>query len=364
MKRRQSTLRLVSVAIAVAAVAAACGSDNSSSGSSATTAASSGAATTAASGAATTGGSTAGKNYKWVMVTDQAGLGDKGFNDLAYAGIQKAASDFGGTAKAIESAEQAQYVPNLQQSVSDKSSLTVGVGFLITDAMSQVAAQSPNAAFVLIDSVAADKAGNPLPNVRSVTFKEQEAGYLAGIIAGKTTKTNKLGFVGGQEIPPVVRFLAGFKAGLASVNPAATMQTAYVGNFTDPAKAKELASNYFDTGSDIVFEVAGLGGTGAYEAAKAKGKGYWVIGTDTCKDQLAPDNYLTSATKDVSGQVYEAAKEVAAGSFKGGSVNEGLADNAVGVCDKTFGSLPQDVQDAVNKAKTAIKSGSITVPEK
>jgi basic membrane protein A len=361
-------IRLVAGLMAAGTVAAACGSSAKTSSSN-TTAASAKASTTAAATTGTTaaggGGTTAaGKDYKWMMVTDQAGLGDKGFNDLAYAGIQKAAQQLGGTAKAIESSEQAQYVPNLQQTVSDKAALTVGVGFLITDAMSQVASANPNAKFVLIDAVAADKAGTPLTNVRSVTFKEQEGAYLVGIIAGMTTKTNKIGFVGGLEIPPVVRFLTGFKAGLASVNPSATVQTAYVGNFQDPAKGKELATNYFDTGSDIVFEVAGLGGTGAYEAAKAKGKGFWVIGTDTCKDQLAPDNYLTSATKDVGGEVFKAAQQVANGNFQGGAVNEGMAQNAVGVCDKTFGSLPANIQAAVNKARDDIKSGKVTVPEK
>lgn len=305
-----------------------------------------------------------GADRAWNMVTDQAGLGDKGFNDLAYAGLQKAASEFGGKAKAIESSEQAQYVPNLQQSVDSGATMTVGVGFLITDAMVEVATKNPDAKFVLIDAVAADKAGTPLSNVASVTFKENEGAYLAGIIAGKTTKTNKVGFVGGLEIPPVVRFLKGFEAGMKSVNPAATMQVAYVGNFADAAKAKELSKGYYDGGADIVFEVAGLGGLGAYEEAKSRGPGFWVIGTDTCKDQLAPDNYLTSATKDVSGAVFSEAKAITEGSFKGGALTLGLAEDGVGVCETTFSKLPQGVQDAVTKAKVDIKAGTVIVPDK
>jgi basic membrane protein A len=296
------------------------------------------------------------------MVTDQAGLGDQGFNDLADAGIKQAASEIGGTAQAIESTEQAQYVPNLTQAVDDGASMTVGVGFLITDAMVEVATANPKAKFVMIDAVAADSAGTPLTNVASVTFKENEGAYLAGIIAGKTTKSNKVGFVGGLEIPPVVRFLKGFEAGMKSVNPSATLDTAYVGGFDDPAKTKELAAGYYDAGADIVFEVAGAGGLGAYEEAKGRGPGHWVIGTDTCKDQLAPANFLTSATKDVSGAVVKEAHAVADGTFKGGSVSLGLADNAVGVCQKTFPSLPADVQSAVNDASKAIAGGSITVP--
>jgi basic membrane protein A len=338
---------LAGLLIALALLAAACGSSSKSDSAGAT-------ATTAAGG----------KNYKWVMVTDQAGLGDQGFNDLAYAGIQKSAKDLGGTGKALESSEQAQYVPNIQQAVSDGASLVVGVGFLITDALVEVANASPDAHFVSIDNVAADKAGTPLANVASVTFKENEGAYLAGIIAGKTTKTNKIGFAGGLEIPPVVRFLKGFEAGVKSVNPSATINVAYAGGFGDAAKVKAMAAGYYDGGADIVFEVAGAGGLGAYEEAKSRGAGHWVIGTDTCKDALAPDNFLTSATKDVSGAVERQAKAVADGSFKGGVQNLGLAEDSVGVCQKTFGSLSKDIQALVTKATADIKSGAITVPAK
>ncbi|MFT3852637.1 MAG: BMP family ABC transporter substrate-binding protein [Ilumatobacteraceae bacterium] len=332
---------------------AACGSDAKST---TTTAA---AATTAASTPASTPG---GGKYSWVMVTDQAGLGDQGFNDLAKAGIDQAASEIGGTSQAIESSEQAQYVPNLTQAVEDGASMTVGVGFLITDAMVEVATAKPDAKFVLIDATAADASGTPLTNVASVTFKENEGAYLAGVIAGKTTKKNKIGFVGGLEIPPVVRFLKGFEAGVKSVNPAATVDVAYVGGFDDPAKTKTLAAGYYDAGADIVFEVAGAGGLGAYEEAKTRGPGFWVVGTDTCKDQLAPDNFLTSATKDVTGAVVREAHAVADGTFKGGSISLGLSDDAVGVCQKTFGSLPSDVQTAVQDAEKQVLSGAVTVP--
>ena len=359
--------------------AAACGSDKAATttAAAATTTASAAATSAASSGAipgsttATAGASTAvstgataagGKAFSWTMVTDQAGLGDKGFNDLAYAGLNKAAADLGGKAHAIESSEQAQYVPNLQQAVDDGATMTVGIGFLLTDALVQVATEKPNAKFVSIDSDVLGPDKKPIPNVASVTFKENEGAYLAGIIAGKTTKTNKIGFVGGLEIPPVVRFLKGFQAGVASVNPAATVSIAYVGGFTDPVKTKSLASADYDAGADIVFEVAGGGGLGAYEEAKARGKGFWVIGTDTCKEALAPDNFLTSATKDVSGAVYTEAKAVADGTFKGGLISLGLKDGGVGVCQDNFASLQADVQAAVKTATTAVSNGSITVP--
>ena len=303
--------------------------------------------------------------FRWVMVTDQAGLGDEGFNDLAWAGITQAATELGGSGDVIESSEQAQYVPNLQQSVDAGANLTVGVGFLITDAIEEVAEANPDSNFVLIDAVA-DSArgfdpGEPLPNVQSVLYAEHEAAYLAGIIAGMTTRADKLAYVGGIEIPPTVRFLSGFQQGVASVNSAAEVTVSWVGAFDDPTTGRELTSAAYDDGADIVFEVAGLSGLGAYEEAKDRGAGHWVLGTDTCKDQLAPDNYLTSATKDVAGSVFRAAQQVANGTFAGGVAVLDLKGGYVGVCEKTFGSLPAEIQDAVNAAVEGIKSGSITV---
>lgn len=303
-----------------------------------------------------------GESTSWTMVTDQAGLGDKGFNDLAYAGLEAAAADLGGEAVVIESSEQAQYVPNLEQAVADGSSLTVGVGFLITDAIAEVAQAHEDSSFLLIDAVAADADGEPLPNVASVTFKEHEAAYLAGIIAASTTEADTIGFVGGQEIPPVVRFLKGFEAGVASVDPGITVQVSYVGAFDDSQKAKELAAGFYDGGADLVFEVAGLGGLGVFEEAESRGEGFWVVGTDTCKQDLAPDNFLTSATKDVAGVVERTAAAVDDGSFEGGAITEGLAEDAVGVCEDTFGDLPQEVQDAVDAARDEIASGALEVP--
>jgi basic membrane protein A len=345
--------RLLALLLALALLGAACGDD---SGDDTTDPGDD--STADSTDDSTTGDASA--DYLWVMVTDQAGLGDQGFNDLAFAGLSQAATDLGGEAQVIESNEQAQYVPNLQQAVDSGANMIVGVGFLISDAVSEAAIANPDANFLLIDAVAADADGNPLPNVRSVTFKEHEGAYLAGVMAGLTTEANQIGFVGGIEIPPVVRFLSGFTQGLASVNADATINTAYVGAFDDPAKAKELTAAFFDGGADIVFEVAGAGGQGAYQEAVERGEGL-VIGTDTCKNQLAPDNYLTSATKDVSGAVFSTADSIAAGSFEGGVANLGLEGGFVGVCEATFGDLSQDIQDAVNTARDAIASGEIVV---
>jgi basic membrane protein A len=336
------------VALTVAVVlgaAAACGGSSSSSSSSSSTASAS-----------------AGGHYLWSMVTDQAGLGDKGFNDLAKKGVDDSAAKLGGRAQVIQSSEQAQYVPNLQQSVSNGATVTTGVGFLITDSISQVAQDSPDAKFVLIDSTATNDAGKPLTNVASVNFRANEASFLAGIIAGRTTKTRRIGVVGGIDSDVVTNWISGFQAGLRQVDPSIRLDRAFLGNFTDSAKAKELATGFYDAGADIVFEVAGAGALGVYAAAKTAGAGHWVVSTDTCKESLAPDNFLTSATKDVAGAITRENTAATNGTFKGGEISLGLTDNAVGVCQDNYSTLSADIRGTVESAEKAIRGGALKVP--
>lgn len=308
------------------------------------------------------GGSTGAPDRTWTMVTDQAGLGDQGFNDLAKKGIDESASTLGGKAQVIQSDDQAQYVANLTQAVSGGATVTTAVGSLLTDAVAEVAESNPDAKITLIDSVATGEDGQPLSNVAGVTFREQEGSFLAGVVAGLTTKSNKVGFIGGMEVPAVVRFHSGFAAGVKSVNPSATVSLAYVGSFTDSAKGKSLAQGMYDSGVDIVMESAGGGGLGVYEAAKAEGAAKKVIGVDACKIQLAPDNVLTSVVKDVAGAVLKENQAAADGTFKGGEINLGLKDDAVGLCQDNYGALPADVRAKVDAAKTAISAGSLTPP--
>ena len=304
----------------------------------------------------------AGDEYLWTMVTDQAGLGDKGFNDLAKLGLDQSVDSLGGKTQVIQSSDQAQYVTNLQQSVTGGATVTTGVGFLLIDAMVEVATANPDSFFTLIDAVATDEGGDPLPNVASVTYKEQEASFLAGIVAGMSTTTDNIGFIGGMEIPSVLRFYSGFAAGVESVNPAATVTAAYVGSFADSAKAKELALGFYDQGSDIVMDVAGGGGLGIFDAAKGLGEDHWVISTDTCKVDLAPDNFLTSAVKDVAGSVLRANTSAAEGTFEGGAIELGLADGGVGLCPDNLDTIDAAILEKVDAATAAILDGTILPP--
>ncbi|GAA1705623.1 BMP family ABC transporter substrate-binding protein [Microbacterium sediminicola] len=301
-------------------------------------------------------------DYVWTMVTDQAGLGDQGFNDLAKLGIDMSAEELGGEAQVLQSSDQSQYVTNLQQAIQTGSTVTTGVGYLLADAMVEVAQANPDSLFTLIDSEALDADGNPLDNVAGVIYKEQEASFLAGIVAGMTTETDTIGFVGGMEIPAVLRFYSGFVAGVESVNPDATVTAAYVGSFGDSAKGKELALGFYDQGADIVMEVAGGSGIGVFDAASELGTGNWVVSTDTCKIDLAPENFLTSAVKDVAGTVLRENTAAVEGTFVGGTVQLGLADGGVGLCQDNIDDLSADIVSVVDEATTAIIDGSLVPP--
>ncbi len=288
------------------------------------------------------------------MVTDTAGLGDQNFNDLAKRGLDRAAEELGVQTNVIESRDASNYIPNLTQG-AEQSDLTVGVGFLLTEAITEVANQYPDDKFLLIDSV------SEAPNVESVTFREQEGAFLSGVLAARMTKTNKLGVIGGIKIPPVVRYVVGFEAGAKSINPDVEVVVAYADNFDDPALGKELTLAQYNQGVDIAFPVAGKTGIGSFEAAKEKGEGFWVIAADADQSQLGAEHQLAVSEKGVDTAVFLAAQQVVDGSFEGGAVSLGLAEEGVGLGNPNA-AVPQEVLDVAAAYEQAIIDGVITVP--
>jgi basic membrane protein A len=288
------------------------------------------------------------------MVTDTAGLGDQNFNDLAKRGLDRAAEELGIQPEVIESRDAAAYVPNLTQS-AEQSDLTIGVGFLLTEAITEIANQYPDRNFLLIDSVA------EVANVGSVLFREQEGAFLAGVVAGLMTESNQLGVVGGIKIPPVVRYVVGFEAGARSVNPDVNVVVAYADTFDDPALGKELTLAQYNQGVDIAFPVAGKTGIGSFDAAKELGEGYWVIAADTDQSQLGAEHQLAVSEKGVDTAVYLAAQQVVEGAFEGGVQSLGLAEDGVGL-GSPHEKIPQEVLDIAAAYEQAIIDGAITVP--
>src|SRR2546425_4394095 len=202
-----------------------------------------------------------GKPIKVGLVTDIGGLNDKSFNHLAYVGLQRAQSQLGVQGRVLESHSNADYVPNLSTLAQQNYDLVIGVGFLMSDAIDTVATKFPNVNFAIIDFPNVALKHKP-PNVRGLIFKEQEAGYLVGYLSGLLEKSesnakNVIGSVGGQKIPPVDHYIAGYQFGAKQADPGIKTLNGYSQDFVDQAKCKEIALSQIAKGSDVEFQVAG-----------------------------------------------------------------------------------------------------------
>ncbi|PLT31606.1 BMP family lipoprotein [Peribacillus deserti] len=305
------------------------------------------------------------------MVTDVGGVDDKSFNQSAWEGLQKFGAD-NGLEKGkdgfnyLQSKSDADYITNLTTLSRQKFDLVYGIGFLMQDAITKVADQRKDTEFAIVDAVVEK------PNVASITFKENEGSFLVGVVAGLTTKTNKVGFVGGVQGALIEKFESGFKAGVKSVNPKAEVLTKYTGAFDKPDLGQATANSMIKSGADILFHAAGGTGIGMINEIKSvkqkdPSKEVWAIGVD--RDQ-APDGkidadtniMLTSMVKRVDIAVQDVAKKAQDGDFPGGKVTEyGLDQNGVGIAP-TKDNVSKEALKAVEEWTAKIKSGEVKVP--
>jgi basic membrane protein A and related proteins len=343
-KRSLAAVLIAAFVLMLGVVAAGCGGDDSSSSSS-------------GSGAATS--TPEKKAIKVGLVTDIGGLNDRSFNQLANQGLEKAKSELGVDTRVLTSSKNSDYVPNLSSLAQQGYDLVIGVGFLMSDAMDTVATKFPNTKFAIIDFPQSGLKHKP-KNVRGLLFAEQEPGYLAGYLSGLYVK-NKGGnqvisSVGGQKIPPVDHYIAGYQAGAKAANPKIKTLNGYSQDFVDQAKCKEIALNQIAQGSQVVFQVAGQCGLGALDAAKEKG--VLGIGVDADQGYLGP-HILTSAMKKVDTSVFDTAKAAQDGSFKGGE--DQLFDlKNDGVALGKLNAEGQKYADQIDKVKQDITSGKIS----
>jgi basic membrane protein A and related proteins len=347
------TIIAIAVIAALALVAAACGSSDKSSTSSSTSSSGSGGAA-----ATNTTSSSGGKKIKVGLVTDIGGLNDRSFNHLAYVGLQRAQAQLGIQGRVLTSKSNADYVPNLTTLAQGRYDLIIPVGFLMADATDAVAKQVPTAKFAMVDVDATTLKGKPT-NVEGLLFKEQEAGYLVGYLAGLYSKDKgfkTISSVGGQKIPPVDHYIAGFQAGAKAADPGIKTLNGYSQDFVAQDKCKEIALNQIGQGSKVVFQVAGGCGLGALAAAKEKG----IQGIGVDADQSYLGSYiLTSAEKKVDVAVFNAIKAAQSGQFQGGQdvINQ-LSNGGIGF--GKLNSVGQKYAAQINKVAADIKSGKIS----
>lgn len=305
------------------------------------------------------------------IVTDVGGVDDKSFNQSAWEGLQEWGKEHGlekgvDGYNYLQSKSDSEYITNLNTAAGNGFSTIFGIGHRIKTAVADVASQKPAINFVIIDSVIPDQ-----ENVASVTFRDNEAAFLAGVAAAKTTKTEKVGFVGGQNGEVIDRFEAGFRQGVKAVNDKIEVDVQYVGTFGDPAKAKSQAAAMFNGGADIIFHAAGNSGNGVFSEAKDikknnPDKEVWVIGVD--RDQEAEGEVdgksitLTSTLKGVGKAVIDISNLALEDKFPAGeTLVFGLKEDGV---DLTDGQLSEETKTAVKEFKQQIIDGKVTVVEK
>lgn len=296
------------------------------------------------------------KTISVAMVTDTGGVNDKSFNEGAWAGLQKAAADLGIKVKYLESKTETDYAPNLDTLYDEGHDLIIGIGFLMADAVREAAEAHPDQAYAIVD----DATNADLPNVTCLMFKQAQASYLVGAVAGKMSETGNVGFVLGMASPVMHQFGYGYCAGVLDTNPDAQIQQYNANAFGDAAAGKAAANSMFTNGADVVYHAAGGTGIGVIEAAKEQGK--YAIGVDIDQAYVAPEAVLTSAMKRVDNAVYDIAKQCSEGNIVTGEITYDLASGGVGIAP-TQDLLTEEVIAYVEEVEAKILSGEIVVPE-
>ncbi|WP_226034889.1 BMP family lipoprotein [Aquibacillus saliphilus] len=304
------------------------------------------------------------------MVTDIGGVDDKSFNQSAWEGLEAFGNEHGMSKGEgydyAQSSSDSDYMPNINRLVRGGYDLVFGIGFMLTDAITEVAGQNPDTNFALVDAVAEGD------NVVNITFKEQQGSFLVGVAAALKSESGKVGFVGGEESELIKKFEVGFVAGVKSVDSSIDVDVQYADSFGAPDKGKAIAANMYNSGVDVIYHASGATGNGVFAQAKDiknsdSDANAWVIGVD--RDQYEEGTIgdtnvtLTSMVKRVDIAVQEVAKSAMDGEFPGGEILEfGLEDNGIAVAKTNEEAYTADIDTAVEEWKQKILDGEIEVP--
>jgi basic membrane protein A len=299
--------------------------------------------------------------FKVGLVLDKGGKDDKSFNASAYRGAMQAKEQLKLFVKHVEATDDNSFEPLLRSFAQKKFDLIIAVGIGQGEAVKKVAAQFPQSRFAIVDAQV------DAPNVRSLLFEEHEGSFLVGAVAALMSKSGKVGFIGGMDIPLIRRFELGYQAGAKRINPKVKIAANYVGVTPDawnnPPKAKELALSQYSGGTDVIFHAAGASGNGLFDAAEEKKK--FAIGVDSNQNWIKPGYVLTSMLKRVDIAVLMTCLDAANGAFTPGVKRYGLANQGVdySLDEHNDKVLPADVRKKVEALKAEIIAGRIQVPD-
>jgi basic membrane protein A len=307
------------------------------------------------------GAARAASDFKPAIVFDFGGKFDRSFNQSASEGAEKFKRDTGIAYREFEITNAAQREQAMVQFARRGATVIVAIGFTQASAVEKVAKQFPQVKFTLVDAVVA------LPNVQSVVFREQESSFLCGMAAALASKSGKVGFVGGMDIPLIRKFALGYTEGAHFVNPQAEVFQNMTGTtpaaWGDPTKGAELAKSQFGRGADVVFHAAGGTGLGVMQAAADAGK--LSIGCDSNQNYLHAGSVLTSAIKRVDVAVYQAFHSAKTGTWQAGTVVLGLAEQGVDFAldEHNRKLITPEMERKLNAAKADLISGKLKVTE-
>ena len=288
------------------------------------------------------------------LVTDVGGVNDGSFNQTAWEGMERAAEELGVTVNYLESGTDADYAPNLETFADEEYDLIISIGYMLSDATRTAAEQNPDIKFAIVDDATID-----LPNVTCLMFRAEQASYLAGYVAGKTTKTNNVGYVAGMANETMNQFGYGYCAGVLDANPDAKIQQFNANSFADAATGKTMANTAITNGADVIFHAAAATGLGVIEACHEAG--VYAIGVDSDQSGISPDTVLTSAMKRVDNAVYDTIESLVNGTLESSVHTYDLAEGGVDIAPSQD-LIADDVIAEVEEVKEKIINGEIEVP--
>lgn len=295
------------------------------------------------------------ESIKVGMVTDVGGVNDGSFNESSWEGLLKAQDELGIEVKYLESANDADYAPNIEAFVDEEYDLIISVGYMLADATRDAAEANPDQKFAIIDDSSID-----LPNVTCLMFEQGQSSYLVGVVAGMMTETNKVGFVLGMENAMMNEFGYGYVAGVLDTNPDAEVLQINANSFGDPAIGKSSAVNMITEGADIIFHAAGGTGRGVIDACVEND--VYAIGVDSDQSPLAPEHIITSAMKRVDVATYDVSKDVLEGTLEAGIRVYDMTTGGVDIAPTTD-LLTDEVIAKVEEVKQQILDGEVEVPK-
>jgi len=306
-------------------------------------------------------GGAAAQEFSPAVVFDMGGKFDKSFNEAAYTGAERFRKETGIAYRDFEVTNEAQREQALRNMARRGAQIVVGIGFAQASGIEKVAKEFPSTKFAIIDAVV------DLPNVQSIVFKEHEGSFLVGMAAAMASKSGKIGFVGGMDIPLIRKFALGYEEGAKYVNPKIEVFQNMTGTtpaaWNDPTRGGELARSQFDRGADVVYAAAGATGLGVLQAAKDKGR--LAIGVDSNQNYIHPGSILTSMVKRVDVAVFESFNTAKAGTWKPGVRILGVADDAVGYSLDQYNRslITPEMEKRLQQARADIVAGKIKVTD-